>query len=271
MVSEWAVALVTVIPSQLWWHTSEKNRVKQRPSRCTFICIPSLRISRYIMLLRALFQIYVILLCDLKKCCQTFGLIVHDLSILCQTSFQIGSSFELRLVSLLVVSWTPTKYYHPPYLSLSQRQMMTLKKEVLRGSISALSFNHKSSSFSPFYLISQGTQLSFCQGWGTWQQSFWEARNRHRRQTEREFEPGWEPSLSQFRGSLVDSLGALISLWKWSCSGTDVHRNLPYSPGVVIRRVTGCMGQWGQRGNKHEGSTLKFVCPAVAADGKVRL
>lgn len=53
-------------------------------------------------------------------------------------------------------------------------------------------------------------------------------------------------------------------------SGPDVHRNLPYSPEVGIRRVTGCVGQWGQRGSEHEGSTLKFVCPVVAVDGKVR-
>lgn len=50
-----------------------------------------------------------------------------------------------------------------------------------------------------------------------------------------------------------------------------MHRNLPYSPGVVIWMVTGCMGQWRQWGSKHEGSTLKFVCPVVADDGKVRL
>lgn len=40
---------------------------------------------------------------------------------------------------------------------------------------------------------------------------------------------------SQTRGSLVDSLGALASLWKWFCSGADVHRNLPYNPWLRFR------------------------------------
>lgn len=71
-----------------------------------------------------------------------------------------------------------------------------------------------------------------------------------RRQKEGGFGSGSEPGLRQFRGSLVDSLGALVSLWKWSCSRADVHRNLPYSPGVLIWRVTGCMEQWGQWGSK---------------------
>lgn len=59
--------------------------------------------------------------------------------------------------------------------------------------------------------------------------------------------PGRQPSLSQFRGSLVDSLVVRVSLWKWSCFGADVHRNLRYSPGVVFW-VTGCKGQRGANG-----------------------
>lgn len=63
----------------------------------------------------------------------------------------------------------------------------------------------------------------------------------------RVWRPGQQPSLSQFRGSLVDSLVVWVSLWKWSCFGADVHRNLRYSPGVVFW-VTGCKGQRGANG-----------------------
>ncbi len=171
-------------------------------------------------------------------------------------------------------------YQISPYLSLSQRQTDEPEKgsseEISEHCIlitSLLSSSLSLFTISPFHPISRGSTqpLSGLRYLTTiFLRREGQTVGNRQREREREFRPGWKPRPSQFRGSLVDSLGVLISLWKWSCSGADVHRNLPYSPGVVIWRVTGCTGQWGQRGSKHEGSTLKFVCPVVAVDGKVR-
>lgn len=179
-----------------------------------------------------------------------------------------------------------SSYQPQTYLPISKWQTDESKKEeVRRRHIRALPSNRKF-----FYLLLPHSSLFHC--FIPSDRTFWgwrvvgadlsnnnpsEKRGRdskeqteRKKEREREFRDGWEPSLSQFRGSLVDSLEVLVSLWKWSCSEADVHRNLPYSPGVVVWIVTGCMGQWGQWGSKHEGSTLKFVCPVVAVDGKVR-
>lgn len=87
--------------------------------------------------------------------------------------------------------------------------------------------------------------------------------SRRNKERQKERGSGWEPGCRHFGGSLLDSLGALVSLWKWSCSwGLTCTGTSLTAQGLWFGESQDVCNSGSNR-EQAQTSTLKFVCPVV--------